>query len=85
LDLKQVRERYGAGRDSILSAASRGELELSLGPRRKVLVRAGELERWLTETKYVPIRDRRSLAKDLEEWDRQAEQELRRMAGRKPR
>lgn len=82
LDLKQVRERYGAGRDSILSAASRGELELSLGPRRKVLVRAGELERWLTETKYVPIRERRSLAKDLEEWDRQAEAELRRMAER---
>ena len=38
------------------------------------LVRAGELERWLTQRKYTP--PTRSLAKDLEEWDREAERSL---------
>ncbi len=31
--------------------------ELSRGPRRKLLVRAAELERWLTVRKYAPIRE----------------------------
>ena len=76
LDLKQVFERYRVGRDALLGAAKRGEIELSQGPRRKLLVRAGELERWLTERKYVP--PVRSIAKDLEEWERQANEALER-------
>ncbi len=78
LDLKQVFERYRVGRDALLGAAKRGEIELSQGPRRKFLVRAGELEKWLTKRKYTP--PTRSLAKDLEEWDREAERDLRRLA-----
>lgn len=50
------------------------------GPRRKLLVRAGELETWLTERKYTP--PARSLAKDLEEWDRKAEREFARFTTR---
>lgn len=76
LNLKQVSERYRVGRAALLAAARRGEIELSLGPRRKFLVRAGELERWLTDRKYVP--PIRSTAKDLEEWERRANQALER-------
>lgn len=76
LNLKQVFERYRVGRDALLGAAKRGEIELSSGPRRKLLVRAGELERWLTERKYIP--PVRSTAQDLEEWDREAERSLER-------
>lgn len=74
LDLKQVAERYRIGRDSVLAAAKRGEIVLSQGPRRKFLVRGGEVERWLTERKYVP-RDR-AVPADLEDWDRRAEATL---------
>jgi hypothetical protein len=76
LDLKQVAERYRIGRDSVLAAAKRGEVVLSQGPRRKFLVRADEVERWLTERKYVP--PDRTMPADLEEWDRQAAASLER-------
>jgi hypothetical protein len=89
LDLKQVAERYKVGREAIIAAAKRGEIALSQGPRRKFLVRANEVERWLTERKYVP--PDRTVPVDLEEWDRQvaasleravAEGRLRRMSPR---
>jgi hypothetical protein len=69
LDMKQALERYRVGRDAILAGARRGELELSRGPRRKLLVRAAELERWLTGRKYTP--SQRPTARDMEEWGRQ--------------
>lgn len=81
LDLKQVSERYRVGREALLGAAKRGEIELSQGPRRKFLVRAGELERWLTERKYTPPRAR-FVAKDLEEWEREATRQLEEAATR---
>lgn len=76
IDLKQVAERYRVGRDSVLAAAKRGEIALSQGPRRKFLVRAAEVERWLTERKYVP--PDRTVPADMEEWDRQAAASLER-------
>ena len=54
LDMKQIAERYGIGRGAVQAAARRGELELSQGPRRRLLVRAGEVDRWLTHRKYAP-------------------------------
>jgi hypothetical protein len=54
LDMKQVAERYGIGRRAAQAAARRGEVELSQGPRRRLLVRASEVERWLTQRKYTP-------------------------------
>jgi len=80
LDLKQVFERYQVGRDALLGAAKRGELELSQGPRRKFLIRAGDLKAWLTKRKYAA--PTRSLAKDLEEWDWETERELARFTTR---
>lgn len=53
LDMKQVAERYGIGRRAAQAAARRGEIELSQGPRRRLLVRASEVERWLTQRKYI--------------------------------
>ncbi len=76
LDLKQVADRYRVGRAALLGAAKRGDVTLSLGPRRKVLVRAGEVERWLTSRKYSP--PVRATAKDLEEWERRADEALER-------
>jgi hypothetical protein len=69
LDLKQVFERYRVGRGAILAGANRGDLELSRGPRRKLLVRAAELERWLTGRKYWPVRE--PAPESMEEWERQ--------------
>ena len=54
LDMKQTAERYGIGRRAVQAAARRGEVELSQGPRRRLLVRASEVERWLTQRKYNP-------------------------------
>lgn len=74
LDLKQVAERYRIGRDSVLAAAKRGEIALSQGPRRKFLVRADEVERWLTHRTYTP--PDRTVPTDMEDWDRRAEAAL---------
>jgi len=74
LDLKQVAERYRVGRDSLVSAAKRGEIALSQGPRRKFLVRADEVERWLTHRTYTP--PHRTVAIDMEDWERRAEAAL---------
>ncbi len=79
LDLKQVAERYRVGRGSLLAAAKRKEIELSQGPRRKFLVRAGEVERWLTERKYEAS-SRRAAAgpTDLDQWELEADRVLER-------
>ena len=74
LDMKQVFERYRIGREAVLAGAKRGELELSRGPRRKLLVRAAELERWLTGRKYSPVRE--PAPESMEEWERQADAQL---------
>lgn len=58
----------GVGRDALLGAADRGELALARGPRRKLLVRRSELERWLASKPYQ-ARDRER-APDLEAWTR---------------
>jgi hypothetical protein len=83
LDLKQVFQRYGVGRDAVLGAARRGEVELSQGPRRKFLVRAREIETWLTQRKYTP--PVQPTAKDMEEWERQADQALGLASANRPR
>ena len=79
LDLKQVAERYGIGRDALLAAARRGDIELSRGPRRKIWVRGYEIEQWITDHKFVPT-SRKAEPTNLEEWDRQVEEEFQRMA-----
>lgn len=54
LDIRQTTERYGIGRRAVQAAARRGEVMLSQGPRRRLLARASEVERWLTQRKYNP-------------------------------
>jgi hypothetical protein len=44
----------GVGRDALLAAAGRAELELTRGPRQRLQVRRSELERWLSSRPYVP-------------------------------
>ena len=58
----------GVGRDALLAAADRGELQVSRGPRQRLQVRKSELDRWLSSKPYQP-RDREP-APDLEAWER---------------
>jgi hypothetical protein len=76
LDVAAVRKQYGVGRDALKAAAKRGELELSRGPRRRLLVKRDVLEAWLGSRPYEP-----PIAEpvaDVEQWKAEAE---RRIAG----
>lgn len=64
----------GVGRDALRGAAKRGELEISQGPRGKLLVRRSALEAWLRSRPYKPEArasgEAQPSAKDLEAWER---------------
>lgn len=61
----------GVGRDALRGAAKRGELEISQGPRGKLLVRRSALEAWLRSRPYKPeVRGAREAEPDLEAWER---------------
>lgn len=76
LDVAAVRKQYGVGRDALKAAANRGELELSRGPRRRLLVKRDVLEAWLGSRPYEP--PMAEPVADLEQWKAEAE---RRIAG----
>ena len=47
LDLLEIRALHGVGRIAVSEAIRRGDLRASQGPRRRILVRASEVRRWL--------------------------------------
>lgn len=79
LNMEAALKRFGIGRDGLLAAAARGELQLHRGPRRKLLVSKLALEAWLRSRPVSP-RPRRNPAEviDIDAWEREADQ---RMAG----
>jgi hypothetical protein len=60
----------GVGRDALRGAARRGELQVSQGPRGKLLVRRAALEAWLTSRSYKPTSAATPAPVDLAAWDR---------------
>ena len=56
------------GRDALKGAADRGELQVSRGPRGKLLVRRSALEAWLSSRPYKPTQT--EAAPDLDAWER---------------
>ncbi|HEU4544633.1 MAG TPA: hypothetical protein VFR23_26135 [Jiangellaceae bacterium] len=81
LDAKQSFERFSIGRDGLLGAERRGEITLTRGRRNKIMVKRSALEA-LQRRPHQPTRARRSApATDLESYDREAERELRLLAG----
>lgn len=70
LDVKGAAE-LGVGRDALRGAARRGELEVSQGPRGKLLVRRSALEAWLSSRRYRPeARTAQQAEPDLDAWER---------------
>lgn len=47
IGVEECASRYRVGRDALRGAAQRGELEVSRGPRNRLLVQRGALEAWL--------------------------------------
>ena len=78
LNLKQVRERYSVGRGALIAAARRTEIELFRGPKQTLLVRAADLERWLTTRRYVAPHQGPA-PQTMEAWERETERELARL------
>jgi len=58
----------GVGRDALRGAARRGELDISQGPRGKLLVKRSALEAWLRSRPYKPTAA--APVADLAAWDR---------------
>jgi hypothetical protein len=82
LDAKATMAGYGVGRDGLLAAAARGELELHRGPRNRVLVERVELERWLKSRPLLPPRRKPSEPEQsLDAWQEEQERELRALGG----
>ncbi|MEI9936673.1 MAG: hypothetical protein WDO69_05565 [Pseudomonadota bacterium] len=57
------------GRDALLAAAKRGEVQLSRGPRQRLQVRRSELEKWLQSRPYVAPAASEPV-QSLEDWQR---------------
>lgn len=70
LDVKGA-AALGVGRDALRGAARRGELEISQGPRGKLLVKRSALEAWLSSRKYKPeSRAEQAGEPDLDAWEK---------------
>jgi hypothetical protein len=70
LDVAACSKRFDVGREALRGAAARGELEISHGPRRKLLVKRRALEAWLASKPYKPTAKNSEPAPDLEAWER---------------
>lgn len=81
LDARQALSQYGIGRDGLLAAAERGEIELTRGPRNRLQVTRDEIERYLRSKPHRPRLRRAEPANDLEQWSAVAERELRAIGG----
>lgn len=73
LDLRQLQERYQIGRSAALNAIRSGELPAVTGSRRRVMVRASDVDRWLASRPVTPRPPRSAPAEPVEtldDWDR---------------
>lgn len=87
LTAKQALETFGIGRDGLLAAELRGELTLTRGSRNRILVERAALETYVRRP-HAPTRPRRpkqAPPESLAAWDREAERELRLLAGGRSR
>jgi hypothetical protein len=75
LDLTQIAQRYGYGRDAITAAIARGELHATRGPRQRIQVLRSEIDRWRTSK---PVRATRKSADviDLASWEAEADRAM---------
>ncbi len=79
LTTAQTLAEFGIGHDAIKAAAERGELTVSRGARGKLLIERSEIRRYI---KSRPVRPRKAApAASLADWERDAEQSLRSIAG----
>jgi hypothetical protein len=82
LDAREALAEFGVGRDGLLAAHARGELQLCRGPRQKILVGRDEIERWLRSRPVKSPQSREPAApSDLESWERETRADLRALAG----
>jgi hypothetical protein len=80
LDAKQALERFGVGHDGLLAAERRGEIALTRGPRRKILVRRSALEAYLARP-HAPTAPKRRRKVEAPDYDAEVARELRLLAG----
>lgn len=80
LDVEQSQAQYNFGRDALLNAQRRGELELVRGARNRIMVERAALETYI---KSRPVARPRKVAPadDLGSWEAQAEKALRSVGG----
>jgi hypothetical protein len=76
LNVEQTLEHYNAGRDALIAAAERGEIELKRGARRQLLVLRSELERWIASRPYKPTPRKVGPPSDLDAWEKEADRAL---------
>lgn len=80
LNVEQTLEQYNFGRDALLNANRRGELELVRGARNRIMVERCALEAYIRARPVV--RPRKAVpAPDLDSWERDAERQLRALQG----
>jgi hypothetical protein len=77
LSLADITAQFGYGREAILAAVGRGELDATRGPRRRVEIRRSELERWRASRPVEPrLRRRTAEIGDLAAWEAEADRVL---------
>lgn len=87
LGLPELRRLFGIGRDALLAAIDRGEIEAHRGTRQRLLVRRSEAERWIASRPAQPRQARQTRAPLVEDpepitsWQERAEQRRREIGG----
>jgi hypothetical protein len=76
LDASQALESYGIGRDGILAAVDRGELEAIRGARKKLLVRRSEIERWIASRPVKPRPRKVEAESSIDAWEAEVERAI---------
>lgn len=83
LDLATIATRYGVRRDAIKAAIRRSEVVAHEGPRRKIMLEQGEVERWLRSKPYRPRRKPSDTADELAQWEADVSAQLESLAKRR--
>jgi hypothetical protein len=77
LGLAELKDRYSIGRDALLAAHERREIEVIRGTRHRLLVRRSAVEGWLrSRSGTVKARARRPPVATIDEWEADATREL---------
>ena len=83
LNVDQALEQYGFGRDALLNANKRGELELVRGSRNRITVQRSALEHYIKSRPVVRPRKVEPAPESLDDWEKQAQGVLRSVGGGK--